>query len=160
MSVLLGVHYASPRLSKTRRHLPHWTLTGSTYFVTFHTVSGALSADERRIVLEHVKSGKGRFYDLAAVTVMPDHAHLLLKPIAGFDLSRIMKGIKGARHRLVNRHRNGQGNVWQDESWDRIVRDIDEFQEKLEYMYNNPVKEGLVADGDAYDGWYFNPDFT
>ena len=50
--------------------------------------------------------------------------------------------------------------MWQEESWDRILRDPDEFDEKLRYMYDNPAKEGLVADGDLYDGWYVNPDFV
>ena len=84
-----------PRLTITRRHLPHWSLPGSTYYVTFRLAAGELLPEQRRIVLEHVKAGHGRFYELAAATVMPDHVHLLFKPLGGFDLSRIMKGIKG-----------------------------------------------------------------
>jgi REP element-mobilizing transposase RayT len=110
--------------------------------------------------LEHVKSGHGRFYELAAATVMPDHVHLIFKPHGDVDPSRIMKGIKGVSARLVNQHRNTTGRVWQEESWDRIIRDVAEFDEKLQYMYNNPVKAGLAADGDEYDGWHFNPDFV
>ena len=91
---------------------------------------------------------------------MPDHVHLILKPHEGFDPSRIMKGIKGVSARLLNQHRNTKGHLWQEESWDRIIRDANEFDEKLQYMCQNPVKAGLVADGDAYDGWYFNPEFT
>ena len=47
-------------------------------------------------MLEHVKSGHGKFYELAAATVMPDHVHLILKPSGRFTPSRILKGIKGA----------------------------------------------------------------
>jgi len=148
-----------PQLNITRRHLPHWTFPGSTYYVTFNLASGELSAVERQIVLEHVKSGHGRFYDLAAATVMPDHVHIIFKPLAQFDPSLIMKGIKGVSARLLNLHRNAVGCVWQEESWDHILRSVEEFDEKLQYMYNNPIKAGLVADGDLYNGWYFNPDF-
>jgi putative transposase len=148
-----------PGFSSTRRHLPHWALLGSTYYVTFHLAVDELTPSERRIVLDHVKAGHGRFYDLAAVSVMPDHVHVIFKPGEGFTPSRIMKGIKGASARLLNLQRNMKGRVWQEESWDRIIRDATEFDEKLQYMYDNPVKVGLVADGDAYDGWYFNPDF-
>jgi putative transposase len=144
----------------TRRHLPHWTLPGSTYYVTFHLINGELAAAERRIVLDHVRSGHGRFYDLAAVSVMPDHVHIILKPQDRFTPSRIMKGIKGVSARLLNLHRNSTGHVWQEESWDRVIRDVAEFDEKVQYMHDNPVKAGLVADGDAYDGWFFNPDFA
>jgi REP element-mobilizing transposase RayT len=148
-----------PKLKITKRRLPHWTLPGSTYYVSFHLSAGELTIKERQIVLEHVRSGNGRFYDLAAAVVMPNHVHLILKPLGQFDPSRILKGIKGVSARLLNQHRNANGQVWQEESWDRILRDVDEFDEKLQYMYDNPVKAGLAADTEAYDGWYFNPNF-
>jgi putative transposase len=143
----------------TQRHLPHWTLPGSTYFVTFRLGTGELDSDERHIVLEHLKSGHGRFYDLSAAMVMPDHVHIILKPRDGYVLSRVLKGIKGVSARLLNQQRGASGAVWQDESWDRILRDAAEFEEKLQYMYDNPAKIGLVADSADYDGWYFNPNF-
>jgi REP element-mobilizing transposase RayT len=148
-----------PRLTITHRHLPHWTLPASTYYVTFHLAGGVLSIDQRRIVLEHIKSGHGRFYDLAAAVVMPDHVHLILKPRGGFEIRRIMKGIKGVSARLLNVQSNQTGRVWQDESWDRILRNSAEFEEKLQYMFDNAVKAGLVVEGSEYDGWYWNSNF-
>lgn len=91
--------------------------------------------------------------------VMPDHTHLILKPRGDMSLSRIMKGIKGVSARRVNALRHTSGSLWQDESWDRILRDAAEFDEKLQYMIYNPVKAGLVVNGELYDGWYFNPEF-
>jgi REP element-mobilizing transposase RayT len=149
-----------PCLATTRRHLPHWTLPGSTYYLTFHLAKGELSVEERRIVLDHVRSGHGRFYDLAAAMVMPDHVHLILKPLASFTPSRILKGIKGVAARLLNEHRGTCGPLWQDESWDRILRDVREFDEKLQYMYDNPARRGIITAGEEYDGWYCNPDFA
>ena len=149
-----------PHLTITRRHLPHWTLAGSTYYITFRLAAGGLSPEEQQLVLTHVKSGHGRFYDLAAAVVMPDHVHVILKPRADFTLSNILKGVKGVAARLLNQQRNTRGRVWQEESWDRILRSTAEFEEKLQYMYENPVRRGLVGDGSAYDGWYCNPDFA
>ncbi|MDB5172822.1 MAG: Thiamine-phosphate pyrophosphorylase [Phycisphaerales bacterium] len=139
-----------------RRRLPHWRLEGSAYFVTFRVASGVLNTSERASVLGHIKAGDAQFYRLFAAVVMPDHAHVLLRPNEGVELSRILKGIKGVSARLVNTSRNSHGSVWQDESWDRIMRDQAEFDEKLEYMLNNPVKKGLVSDPWQYDGWYYN----
>jgi putative transposase len=149
-----------PRLTITQRHLPHWTLPSSTYYLTFRLVAGKLSADERRIVLNHIRLGDGRFYDLAAAMVMPNHVHAILKPRDGVVLSNILKGIKGVSARLLNQRRNTRGRVWQEESWDRIMRNADEFDEKLQYTYENPVRAGLVSHGGEYDGWYCNPDFA
>ena len=149
-----------PQLKITHRNLPHWTLPGSMYFVTFRLARGTLSASERSVVLKHLTSGHKKFYLLAAAVVMPDHVHLLIKPLGEYTLSRVMKGIKGVSARLLNQLRDTQGTVWQDESWDRIVRDAEEFQEKLQYMANNPVKSGLVQEGEKYAAWFLESELV
>ena len=145
-----------PPVHKSRRRLPHWHLPGSTYFLTFRVLSGELAPDERSVVLAHVKAGHQRYYQLLAVVVMPDHVHLLLRPNDGVDLSRIEKGTKGASARQINSMRNANGRVWQDECWDRIIRDHDELEEKLDYMLNNPVKTGLAPSGWDYPWWWMD----
>ena len=90
---------------------------------------------------------------------MPDHVHLLLKPNAEFPLSRIMKGIKGVSARQINQLRGSTGTVWQDESWDRIVRDAAEFDEKLQYMADNPVKLGLAKVIEEYPYWHIEKEY-
>jgi putative transposase len=151
---------SEPRLRIRRRNLPHWTLEGSTYFVTFRVAKGHLAENERRIVLDHIISGDGRFYIIGAAVVMPDHVHVLIRPLQGYDLSRIMKGIKGVSARKINASRGTKGTVWQDESWDRIVRDAEEFQEKLQYMANNRRKAELARSMDEYPYWYCNREFV
>jgi len=103
-----------------------------------------------------LESCRGR----AAAVVLPDHVHLLVKPQPGFTLSRVMKGIKGACARRLNQLRNAKGRVWQEESWDRIIRDVAEFEEKLQYMYENPVRRGLVQRAEDCDAWYCHADFA
>ena len=148
-----------PKLQITKRRLPHWTLEGSVYFVTFRSARGNLSERERQMVLDHIRNYQTGLYDLGAAVVMPDHVHLLLMPRPGVTLSRIMKGIKGASAHKLNQSRDRTGQVWQDESWDRIIRDEAELQEKLQYMLHNPVKAGLVKTPDDYPACYFNPAF-
>jgi hypothetical protein len=69
-----------------------------------------------------------------------------------------MKGIKGVAARLINQSRNSTGTVWQDESWDRIIRDEREFETKLQYMADNPVKAGLVRQIEEYPFFYCRRD--
>jgi putative transposase len=147
------------QLKITRRHLPHWTLEGSIYFVTFCLNAETLNTDEQRIVLEHIKEGDGKFYDCYAAVVMPDHVHLLIRLKDGISLTRVMNGIKGVSAHKINLHRKIKGKVWQHESYDRIVRDGNEFDAKLKYMYNNPVKKGLTEEPENYIGWYYNKKF-
>ena len=144
------------QLQITRRKLPHWELKDSTYFVTFRTAQGELSVDEQKLVLEHIKEDNGKFYTLIAVIVMPDHVHLLLTPRGEYVLSRIMKGIKGTTSRLINLKGKTSGSIWQEESFDRIIRGQKELDEKLNYMLYNPLKKNLADDPYKYHGWYFN----
>lgn len=148
----------SGTLKISHRRLPHWRLKASTYFVTFRVAEGRLNTEEITLVRDHILSGDERYYALIAAVVMPDHVHLLLIPCTGFSLSRILKGIKGVTARRVNHRRDTRGRLWQDESFDRIVRDQPELQEKLKYMFNNPVKAGLASDPWQYRGWYVKQD--
>jgi REP element-mobilizing transposase RayT len=138
-----------------RRNLPHWELPGSTYFITFRLKSGIISDGERRIVIDAIKHFHEIRYLVIATVVMPDHIHLMLKPVVSesntiFSLSKILQGIKGFSARAINKTRGAKGPLWQDESFDRIVRDYDEFLEKWNYIRLNAVKTGLCQTPEDY----------
>lgn len=143
------------KLETHRDNLPHWQIGGSTYFVTFRSSRGALSDGAISLVKDHILFDHGRQMDLHFGVVMPDHAHLILQPrkksdSAWFDLSLILKGIKGSSARSINKLLGTKGTVWQDESYDRILRDEKEYWEKVNYMLWNPVKAGLTDDPYKY----------
>ena len=46
------------------------------------------------------------------------------------------------------------GRIWQDERYDRLVRDEEEFAEKWHYIANNPVKNGIAATAGDYRWLY------
>ena len=56
--------------------------------------------------------------------------------------------------RKLTSARGEQGSLWQDESYDRIVRDEAEFLEKWQYIRNNPLKEGLASYPEDYPWLY------
>ncbi len=68
-----------------RRKLPHWELEGSTYFVTFrvHRSLGRVleTPTVTPIVEEALWLGYSDRYLMDAYVVMPDHVHLLLRPL-------------------------------------------------------------------------------
>jgi len=138
-----------------RRNLPHWQLPGSTYFITFRLKSEVMSDVERKIVLDAIKHFHKIKYWVTAAVVMPDHIHLILKPVvsesnAEFPLSKILQGIKGFSAPEINKVRGSKGSLWQEESFDRIVRDYDECLEKWNYIRNNPVKKELCQSPEEY----------
>jgi len=131
-----------------RRNLPHIEAFHATYFVTFRLWSYPyLPPAARSIALRHCLFENGRRIELHACVVMPTHVHLLFTALEDergepFSLAGIMKGIKGASARNINEFLGRRGRLWQDESFDRIMRS-GEFQNKLEYIVANPITAGL-----------------
>jgi putative transposase len=142
-------------LTINRRNLPHWQLPGSTYFITFRLKLGIISDDERQIVIDAIKHIHKIRYFVTVAVVMPDHIHLILKPVVSesnieFSLSKILQSIKRFSAREINKRRGAKGAIWQDESFDRIIRDYNEFLEKWNYIRLNAVKNGLCQAPEDY----------
>lgn len=158
-----------PRVTKndleiSRRNLPHWQIGGSWYFVTFRTKDKTMTAKAKDIVISSILRSHGTHYRLAISTVMPDHVHLLFKPLKKaelvyYSLQEILKPIKGATARRINQLTGGKGSFWLDESFDRIVRDEKEWNEKYDYIKNNAFKAGLVNKPENYK-WLLEKDIS
>ena len=66
-------------------------------------------------------------YRLHAYVVMANHVHLLVTPST--DVSKLLQSLKRYTAREANRLLGQTGQpFWQDESYDRLVRDAAEFQ--------------------------------
>jgi putative transposase len=146
-------------LTIRRGQLPHWQAGGSTYFVTFRSLTN-LAPEVRKIVVEHIRFDHGRRYELTLGVVMPDHVHLLFMPKSPaigvwYDLSDILKGLKGASSRRINQLLGSKGAVWQQESYDRIIRDDREYEDTVQYLLDNPVEAGLVTTWEEYPFFVF-----
>jgi REP element-mobilizing transposase RayT len=90
-----------------------------------------------------------RHYELHAFAVMPNHVHMLVTPaIAVPDLAKSLKGITAKRANIML-SLTGQP-FWQDESFDRCVRNPQEFESIKAYIEWNPVTAYLVPDPADY----------
>ena len=125
-----------------QRKLPHWRLQGSVYFVTWrlHRSQLELNPEERNIVTSTIKHFDDERYDLLAYVVMHNHVHVLVKPAETYTLSQVVHSWKSFSANRLQRQYNRLNCVWQDESFDRIVRDEAELIEKAQYIINNPFK--------------------
>jgi len=74
-----------------------------------------------------------------------------------FSLAEIMPSIKSYSSHKINQFLSSKGRIWQDKNYDRIIRDDEEFNEKMNYIIYNPVKAGLVDHPKAYTWLYINP---
>jgi len=92
---------------------------------------------------------KMQLYELHAFVIMPNHVHILITPHV--ELAKLTHSIKRFTAREANRILGLTGKrFWQDESYDRLVRDHSEFQRIQRYIENNPVRAGLVATPEEY----------
>jgi REP element-mobilizing transposase RayT len=144
----------------TRRNLPHWQNPNGVYFITWRCCKNQiLTSEERTITLEALKYWDGRKWTIYAAVVMPDHVHLLAQPLSTpkggfFDLAEIIHSIKSFTVHKVNKIRGVRGSLWQDERFDRIVRDDKELLEKWHYLRHNPTRDGLVSQAEDYPWLY------
>ncbi len=80
---------------------------------------------------------------------MPNHVHVLVE-VWTTPLSILLKDWKGMCSHYVNRLLPRSGQWWQEDYFDRRIRDDAHFHKAVHYIENNPVKAGLVPDA---KGW-------
>ena len=149
--------------------LPHWQTDEGTYFVTFRLID-SLPADLARLrggrrVEQALDRGFGsahlarneigelvfnalRYFDgdryiLHTASVMPNHVHSVFRTAPRVKLSDVMHGWKGFTATRANKLLGRQGPFWQRESYDRLIRDENEFKRANAYVLGNPEKAGL-----------------
>lgn len=102
----------------------------------------------------------GEEYNLICYSIMSNHVHILFELLENNKgLSKIMQSIKGISARESNKLLNRKGKFWQDESYDRLVRNENEFYRILKYVLMNPVKAGLVENWKDWKNNYCNPEY-
>jgi putative transposase len=84
-------------------------------------------------------------YRLHAFVVMPDHFHLLVTTETA-AIERIMGLIKGGfSHKMASKT-----PVWQRGFTDHRIRDAHDFQIRLDYIHQNPVRARMVERAEMY----------
>ena len=126
-----------------RRNLPHWRMRGALYFVTWrvHKKQPELTPEERELVVSALRHFDGRRYELVGFVVMDDHAHVLVWPEDGYALEESCRSWKSFTAHEMQRRFGRIGSVWQDESFDRIIRSEKELYGKMMYILNNHRKQ-------------------
>ncbi len=151
-----------------KRRLPHFERPWAKYMVTFTTLEHRkLSPAEQDITLETVLHDADRKYELYAACVMPDHVHLLLEPQIEKDdaegkpvfyaLSDILQTLKSVSSHRINKLADVKGQrVWENESFDRVIRSEHDLEEKFHYICRNPWDSGVVKPDEEYF-WLWMP---
>jgi alanyl-tRNA synthetase len=98
---------------------------------------------------------------------MPDHVHLLLEPqiekegpdgtAVFYDLSDILQTLKSVSSHRINKLADVKGQrVWENESFDRVIRSQADLEEKFHYVCRNPWDAGTAGADEEYP-WVWTP---
>src|SRR5438876_1134472 len=79
----------------------------------------------------------------AAWVVMPNHVRALFTPVDGFALTGILHSWKSFTAKEGNRIVGQSGKFWQEEYFDRYMRNDRHYFASIEYIELNPVKARL-----------------
>jgi putative transposase len=126
----------------------HRTAPGTSYFVTIKCWQSRAVfqvSENAEILIEtlfHYRDRKD--YALHEFVVTPDHLHLLLTPSTTSSLEKAIQLIKGGSSHRIHKVRNPNMEIWQVGFYDWTIRDRNDWQAKVEYIHDNPVRAKLV----------------
>jgi REP element-mobilizing transposase RayT len=102
-------------------------------------------ADVSQVVEESFRHVDNDQCELGCYVVMPNHVHAILRPLRSetLPLEKILQGRKRRTAREINSVLGRSGPLWQEESFDRIVRDEEHLYQCIQYIGRNPDKAGL-----------------
>jgi 1-hydroxy-2-methyl-2-(E)-butenyl 4-diphosphate synthase len=105
------------------------------------------------LVENAIKHFDGKRYDLHAWSVMPNHVHALIKPLGEESLEKIIHSWKSFCAKEANKILGQEGGFWQEEYYDHIVRNDQDFRHQVKYILNNPFMAGTAEDwtGSCYN---------
>lgn len=95
------------------------------------------------VVRDTLKFFDGRRYELIAWCVMPNHVHVVVKPLMGYPLSKILHSWKSFTAHEANKVLSRSGGFWEAEYFDHLVRNDEDLGRGVRYVLENPESAGL-----------------
>jgi putative transposase len=118
------------------------------FFVTVRLLKGRRELSDEDFACLALAFNRARqihAYLLTAWVLLPDHWHAICAPHYPLTISVGIKSIKISSMILINLERGERGELWQGRFFDRALRTVREYNEKVEYIHFNPVKARLVG---------------
>jgi hypothetical protein len=141
-----------------RGRLPHWRADDVTYFVTFRH-SRPLDEEERGQLLNALLKAEGRKLQFHIACVLPEKSEMLFRVHDApdgrpYELASIIEDAKRKAGKKVVKSTGERFPPFWSESYDRIVRDEAEFEERWLSILESPVQEELAEDPEEYEALF------
>ena len=120
------------------------------YFITTctHARRALLAQDAVRDILvnEWTDSQVRHGWAVGSYVIMPDHVHFFCRASEGRKpLPRWMQAWKQWTSKALTTTLSNAVPVWQPRFFDHVLRSDESYAEKWNYVFNNPVRAGLVT---------------
>lgn len=141
-----------------RGRLPHWRADDVSYYVTFRH-RRELDEAERRALMKYLIRPEGRRWDLVILCILPAQTELIFsvrqdRTGEPYELSDIVEAAKRRAGNLIAKNTGERFPPFYSESFDRIIRDEVELEERWNAILQSPVDAELAEDPEEYDGLY------
>jgi putative transposase len=130
---------------------------GATYFFTVNLADrkSTLLVEQIDLLREAMrKIRQSHPFEIIACVVLPDHLHAIWRlPVGDADFPLRWALIKAAFSRSIpktelirqSRKLKRERGIWQRRYWEHLIRDDDDLEKHVAYIYFNPVKHGYVT---------------
>jgi radical SAM superfamily enzyme YgiQ (UPF0313 family)/REP element-mobilizing transposase RayT len=118
------------------KRVDHWLDEGAGSCILKNPALSQLVAD----TLTHFDGDR---YELDEWVIMPNHVHVLVRPLGQIQLADILHSWKSFSANRINQQLKTSGPFWKKEYYDHIVRDMEELLRIRKYIRNNPAKAGI-----------------
>ncbi|MBL8047645.1 MAG: hypothetical protein JNJ45_03085 [Chthonomonas sp.] len=134
-----------------RGHLPHWRADDVVYYVTFNS-RRPLTDDELKILYFRLMKLTSKGFDLIIVCALPEATEMMFRFPEGGEFSDALEKTKAKAMREILKKSGERYPPVSGESYDRIVRDQAEFEERWETIFEScaPIEEETGGDYDWF----------
>jgi putative transposase len=118
------------------------------FFITVRLLprrTNLIEADFRLLARAFNRARALHSFYLTSWVFLPDHWHCIVAPRYPEMISQVIKSVKQSSTAVINLRRGTEGQLWQPRFFDRALRTVKEYHEKVEYIHLNPVRAGLVG---------------
>ena len=95
-------------------------------------------AELSKIVADSLLHFDNDRYHMGDFVVMPNHVHLIVCLLGNTEIEAICTSWKRYSAVKINRALGKKGRFWQEESFDHLIRSVDQFEAIQEYIASNP----------------------
>ena len=132
-------------------------IPGGTFFftVTLENRKSRLLIDQINLLKDAVQKVKNQDpFLIKAYVILPEHLHMIWElPKEDSNYSLRWKKIKTLFSKSIyksgfelSKTRHNEYRLWQRRYWEHTIKDMQDFENHVNYIHYNPIKHGLVND--------------